>query len=164
MGRTAWIMEQVKIGRTFQSIGDELNISRQRVHQIAVKEGGLPTPYVIRRQNLMAEVAILSRAGMQDSEIARSTGRTAWAVIRARRRLGLKPVKPVTKGLLLLENGLGFCTKCKETKPVAGFSREPTNRTGLKSWCKACHVLKSQEWRARNRWRNDAENPHTVRS
>lgn len=43
------------------------------------------------------------------------------------------------------------CVRCEESKPVAEFRRNARMRDGLHSWCKACSVERTREWRAEHR-------------
>lgn len=43
------------------------------------------------------------------------------------------------------------CRHCGERKPAAAFPTQRRNRSGLSSWCKACHARANREWRARRR-------------
>jgi hypothetical protein len=42
------------------------------------------------------------------------------------------------------------CTKCRETKPVEGFSPSKTGRLGRTSICKPCNSARQKEWRSTN--------------
>jgi len=39
------------------------------------------------------------------------------------------------------------CSKCKETKPVSGFSKDARRKDGLCSWCKECQRQHDQQYR-----------------
>ena len=43
------------------------------------------------------------------------------------------------------------CSKCKQAKELACFSRLSGSRDGLKGTCRACAALMSKDWRERNR-------------
>jgi hypothetical protein len=43
------------------------------------------------------------------------------------------------------------CTKCGEVKPLEEFRRNPRMADGISSWCSACHVAATRDWRQRNR-------------
>ncbi len=39
------------------------------------------------------------------------------------------------------------CIKCKKIKPTEGFYPNRSVKSGLQSWCKECHKLRTREWR-----------------
>lgn len=43
------------------------------------------------------------------------------------------------------------CRRCGETKPVAAFRPNLRMRDGLGSWCRACAVERTRQWRAEKR-------------
>jgi 5-methylcytosine-specific restriction endonuclease McrA len=53
-----------------------------------------------------------------------------------------------------------ICTKCKINKPVADFSKSNNGRgrTGLHSWCKECHRIRSAERRKSRTFRDPDPN------
>jgi hypothetical protein len=40
------------------------------------------------------------------------------------------------------------CTRCGETKPADDFHRNRHTLSGRSSWCKACAVARTRQWRA----------------
>jgi hypothetical protein len=51
-----------------------------------------------------------------------------------------------------------LCTRCQGLLPVAAFRPDPTRRRGYGSWCRACTVARTRQWRAEHR---DAVNAAT---
>ena len=45
------------------------------------------------------------------------------------------------------------CCHCGETKPATAFRRNPAMRDGLGSWCRPCHLVRTQQWRQEHRER-----------
>ena len=43
------------------------------------------------------------------------------------------------------------CRHCQTAKPADAFPANHRMRDGLSSWCKACHVARTREWRQHNR-------------
>jgi hypothetical protein len=43
------------------------------------------------------------------------------------------------------------CARCEHDLPVEDFRADPRMRCGLNSWCKRCHLARTQEWRDDNR-------------
>src|SRR6187551_1298789 len=43
------------------------------------------------------------------------------------------------------------CRKCGEGKDCSEFRERPRYRDGLDSWCAACHVEATRQWRSRKR-------------
>lgn len=43
------------------------------------------------------------------------------------------------------------CTKCHETKPTGEFKPRKQGRKGFSSWCRACCIHMTKQWRAENR-------------
>jgi hypothetical protein len=41
------------------------------------------------------------------------------------------------------------CARCGQWLPLEAFRPNPRLRSGLGSWCKACHAKRMQEWRKR---------------
>ena len=39
------------------------------------------------------------------------------------------------------------CPRCGEVKPLAGFSKDRTQKSGLHSWCKVCASYVTTKWR-----------------
>ncbi len=58
-------------------------------------------------------------------------------------------------------NGMKYCPKCKETKPVSEYQRSWGTNDGYQVWCRDCmnahQRARSAERRARNRARNLGE-------
>lgn len=48
------------------------------------------------------------------------------------------------------------CRHCGETKPAPAFPLNPRMRDGLGSWCKPCHLVRTQQWRREHRERINA--------
>jgi len=44
------------------------------------------------------------------------------------------------------------CRRCGQTQPVTAF-RNPRMHDGVASWCRQCHLVGTQRWRAENRER-----------
>jgi hypothetical protein len=62
------------------------------------------------------------------------------------------------------------CRKCRTTKAVLGFPRNPRVSDGFSSWCKACHAEACRESRTRQReaarerqWKRRQENTRRLR-
>ena len=51
------------------------------------------------------------------------------------------------------------CSKCKETKPVSGFSKDASSKDGLRSWCKECQRQQRQRPEAKERKRQYQQRP-----
>ncbi len=43
------------------------------------------------------------------------------------------------------------CRKCGEAKDLEDFPAQARMKDGRSSWCRACHVARTREWRAANR-------------
>jgi len=43
------------------------------------------------------------------------------------------------------------CTKCSVTKPVSAFKKVKANKSGIGSWCKACHSTSVCAWQSANK-------------
>jgi hypothetical protein len=50
-----------------------------------------------------------------------------------------------------------LCTRCHERLPRSAFRAVSRNRDGLSSWCKACSLARTRQWRAANLERINAE-------
>ena len=51
------------------------------------------------------------------------------------------------------------CPKCKETKPVSGFSKNATKKDGLCSWCRECIRQDNQRPERKEYKRQDNQRP-----
>jgi len=58
------------------------------------------------------------------------------------------------------------CSRCKEVKPLSGFSKDKQHWSGHKSACKVCASLDFAEWKSKNleKSRRDDRKRHYIRT
>ncbi|GAA4148532.1 endonuclease VII domain-containing protein [Actinomadura keratinilytica] len=74
--------------------------------------------------------------------------RNAKSYRGAQARLG-KQARPYRRHSAVPE-GMKYCPRCKETKPVEGFGRNRAEKSGLAAYCKPCHNAAMSEIKRRN--------------
>lgn len=50
----------------------------------------------------------------------------------------------------LLTNGLKYCPNCEKIKPITDYTRDPTKKSGLNTYCAQCKREAMREWYKNN--------------
>lgn len=127
MTRNETILARFDAGETLEAIGQDFNLTRERVRQIVAKHGRAPRLKTIRtkRQKLTAIVVRLNERGLTNSQIAKEIGR------------------PYGEVSLLLRKAGGECNRMSldEHLSMLRLAAKVANGTSIRRVCNADHAL-----------------------